>query len=175
VFKHVVKIGIFSFILLFLTSCGYRPSAEFARAALGESVSTSVIISEIDPENTVLIKDALDRAIIETFRTSLVAEQDAKTHLEIKMTNPSYVPIQYNSNGYVIAYRMVLYLHVLQKDKKDPTKQQRYKTRGTYDFTVEPNAVVTDLQRFNAIRESAKKALASFSAQVSARKAREQY
>lgn len=172
--RHFVKTGVFLSLVLFFTACGYRPSAEFSRASLGKSVSTSVVISETDPENTVLIKDALDRAIIETFRTSLASKQNAQTHLDIKMANPSYVPIQYNSNGYVIAYRMGLSLHLVQRDNKDGIKK-RYQARGTYDFTVEPNAVVTDLQRFNAIRESAKKALASFAAQVSAQEARERY
>lgn len=63
-------ISLFLVMLLF-TACGYTPSAKFSRAVVGESISTSVVISAIDPENTVVIKDAVDAAIIEVFHASL--------------------------------------------------------------------------------------------------------
>lgn len=159
-------------LVFLLLGCGYKPSSKFARQSVGESVSTSVVISGIDPENTVIIKDAVDRAVIEVFRSSLTTKENAKTHLVLSMSNPSYVPIQYNANGYVVAYRMSINLHI---EKRSAGVLKKYKARGTYDFSVEPNAVVTDQQRFDAIRLSALKAMNSFVAQVAAEGARGEY
>lgn len=158
--------------LILLTGCGYKPSSKYARQSVGESVSTSVVISAMDPENTVVIKDAVDSAIIEVFRTSLTTQDKSSTHLTLSMSNPSYAPIQYNSNGYVVAYRMTLNLRI---KKTHNAISKDYSARGTYDFSVEPNAVVTDQQRFDAIRLSAIKAIASFVAQIAAEGARSNY
>jgi hypothetical protein len=169
---HLFKAGSFIVLFALLGGCGYKPSSQFSRQSIGQSVSTTVQISAMDPENTVIIKDAVDSAIIEVFRTSLTTKDKSDTHLTLNMSNPSYSPIQYNSNGYVVAYRMTLNLHII---KTHNAVSKSYSARGTYDFTVEPNAVVTDQQRFDAIRLSAIKAIASFVAQIAAEGARSNY
>ena len=72
---HVKKVLLSIFILLIISACGYKPSSKFSRAVLGEKISTSVIISSQDPENTVIIKDAVDSAIIEVFHASLTQKK----------------------------------------------------------------------------------------------------
>jgi len=42
------------------------------------------------------------------------------------------------------------------------------KAKGNYDFAIEPNAVITDQERFDAINFSAQKAINSFIAQIAA-------
>lgn len=148
-----------------LSSCGYKPSSKFSRNVTGEKISTSVSISLVDPENTVLIKDAVDAAIVSIFHASLVERSYSDTHLNISMSAPSYAPIQYNSDGYVIAYRASVTLHI-KRETKNETKN--YSSYGTYDFSVEPNAIITDQERFNAIKSSASKAIVSFIAKISA-------
>ena len=154
-----------SLFLLFFVSCGYKPSSKYARSVVGEKVSTSIIISAQDPENTVVIKDAVDSAIIEIFRASLVPRNYSDSHLEFSISPPTYTPVQYDTNGYIIGYRATIVLSILRSTKE---KQKRYTSSGTYDFTIDANAVVTDQQRFDAIKFSATKAIASFVAQVSA-------
>ena len=165
IYSHFAKVTFLLFILLELTSCGYKPSAKYSREVVGEKISTSVIISAQDPENTVLIKDAVDSAIIEVFHASLVARKYAQTHLNFSITEPSYVPIQYNSDGYVISYRATINLGIIRTTKSTVKK---YRSKGTYDFSVVPNAVLTDKERFDAIKFSSIKAIASFVAQISA-------
>jgi outer membrane lipopolysaccharide assembly protein LptE/RlpB len=152
-------------LVLFLSACGYKPSAKYARNVLGEKVSTSVVISAADPENSVLVKDAVDVAVVDTFHASLVDRAHSQTHLEIRVSNPRYSPIQYDANGFVIAYRMKISLNV--KAYKNG-EEKKYKTSGFYDFAVEPNAIVTDQQRFEAIRYAAQKALSALIAKISA-------
>ncbi len=155
--------------MIFIDGCGYEPSAKFARGVLGEKVSTSVIISAQDPENTVIIKDAIDSAMIEVFQTSLVDRAESTTHLVVSVGSVSYVPIVYDKNGYVIGYRMNLILKI--KSLKNGESKE-YSLRGFYDFTIAQNALITDQERFDAIKFSAQRAIKSFIAKVSADGAR---
>ncbi|MCK9474161.1 LPS assembly lipoprotein LptE [Sulfurimonas sp.] len=156
-------------LIIVLSGCGYKSSAKFSRAVMGERISTNVIISSMDPQNTVIIKDAVDRAIIEVFQASLVSRAESQTHLELKMGDPSYSPVVYDENGYVIAYRMSVSLNIT---KHTNGASKSYNTRGFHDFSVAPNAIVTDQDRFEAIGFAAQRAISSFVAQVSAEGAR---
>ncbi len=164
-----MKAILFILILLGFTSCGYTPSSKFARDVMGEKISTSITISAQDPENTVIIKDAVDRAIIEVFHASLSDKKNSDTHLVLSISTPTYSPIVYDENGFIIGYRMILTLNII---RHHDGVSKKYRTTGTYDFTVAPNAVVTDYERFEAIKFSAQKAIRSFVAQVSAEGAR---
>lgn len=165
-----MKLVYFLLAALLLSGCGYKPSAKFSRAVVGEKISTSVNISLIDPENTVIIKDAVDGAIIEVFHASLVRKENADTHLVLGLSNPSYSPIQYDSDGFIVAYRTTIILNIM---KQAEGKSKNYTARGTYDFSIDQNAIISDKQRFDAIKFSSIKAIRSFVAQVSAQGARD--
>lgn len=163
--KYLLYLSLLSFLVFSLNGCGYKPSSKFSRNITGEKISTSVRISLVDPENTVIIKDAVDAAVVSVFHASLVERNYSDTHLDISMSAPSYTPIQYNSDGYVIAYRASVTLHIARETKGT---RKNYSSYGTYDFSVEPNAIITDQERFNAIKSSAAKAIVSFIAKISA-------
>ena len=169
-FLHMKKIVLLVLVLLLFTSCGYRPSSKFSRLVLGEKISTSVIISKEDPENTVIIKDAVDSAIVETLQASITSRVNSDSHLVFSISTPSYSAVQYDANGYVIAYRMRITLNIVRYHS---SKQKSYTATGTHDFTITPNAVVTDQERFDAIKFSAAKAIEAFIAQISSEGARE--
>jgi hypothetical protein len=152
-------------MLIGVTSCGYKPSSKYVREILGNKISTSIVISQINPENSVIVKDAVDRAIIEVFHASLVKKRYSTTHLVINMSAPSYAPLQYDNNGFIISYRAKITLKI-SRESKDLKKN--YTSRGTYDFSVLPNSVLTDQERFDAIKFSSFKAISAFVAQVSA-------
>ena len=164
VLKLFLLLGVLSFV-----SCGYKPTSKFSREVTGEKISTSVSISAQDPENTVIIKDAVDAAIIQIFHAGLTSRSKADTHLNLSISAPTYAPIQYDLNGYVIAYRATIVLGILRETHGE---RKSYSAKGTYDFSIDPNAVVTDQQRFDAIKFSATKAISSFIAQVAAEGAR---
>ena len=154
-----------SIIITLLSACGYKPSSKYAREVLGKRISTDVVISAQDPENTVVIKDAVDTALVEVFHTSLTTYDFADTHLVITLNPPTYTPIQYNADGFVIAYRATITLGITRESKNI---KKHYSAQGTYDFAVSPNAVLTDQERFDAIKFGSAKAISSFIAQVSA-------
>ena len=165
-YLHVVVLTLF---IIGFASCGYTPSAKFSRIALGDKISTSVHISAQDPENTVIIKDAVDVAIITVFQASLVTQSRSDTHLVLNMGNPTYHAIVFDQNGFVTAYRMIVSLRIKSIHNG---KFKNYSVRGTYDFNIQPNAIVTDQQRFEAINFSTQKAIKAFVSQVSADGAR---
>jgi len=164
-YSQLLKLLLVITLLTLFSGCGYKPSAKYAREILGKRISTTVIISAEDPENSVVVKDAVDGAIVEIFHAALVNRRISDTHLDLKLSEPIYTPVQYNNNGFVIAYRATITLAIL-RESKDIKKN--YKATGTYDFSVVPNAVLTDQERFDAIKYSSIKAIASFVAQVSA-------
>ena len=164
-FLHVTKIAILFFVTFTLVACGYKPSAKFSREVVGDRVSTNVVISAHDPANTVIIKDAVDAAIIKVFHASLTSRSSSQTHLQISISNPSYTPVQYDTNGYVVAYRTTITLTIT---KYHDGQSKTYTAKGTYDFSIQPNAIISDQERFEAIKFSSEKAIRSFLAQVSA-------
>lgn len=163
--SHVVTFAILLTAALVFVACGYKPSSHYARKVVGEKISTSVIVSAQDPENTVIIKDALDSAIIEVFHASLTSKENSNTHLVISLNEPSYSAIQYDANGYIIAYRASITLNII---RQTANKSKAYSVRGTYDFSITANAVITDQERFDAIKYSSAKAIKSFLAQIAA-------
>ncbi len=148
-----------------LAGCGYQPSSHLAKNVVGDSVSTEVIVRMEDPQNTVIIKDAVDSAVITKFRTGLASKSEAVTHLKIAINSVTFSPLRYDTNGYVITYRARVMLSI---NRTRDNKSMNYRTKGTYDFDIEPNAIISDQVRFEAIRQGAQKALDAFVAQVAA-------
>jgi len=157
---------LFSFAILFMVAgCGYAPASHYAKNVVGESVSTEVVISMEDPKNTVIIKDAVDTAIITKFRTSLVSKNSSKTHLKFVLSSVTFTPLQYDINGYVITYRTTVSMAI---ERISESSSGNYAVSGVYDFNIEPQAIISDQARFEAIRLSSQKAIDVFVAQVSA-------
>lgn len=154
-----------------LSGCGYLPSSKFARSVIGDKVSTQVIISAIDPQNSVLIKDAVDVAVIKSFQASLSDRAHATTHLIITLKSVSYRPVQYDVNGYVTGYKTVIRLHISSEHEGIV---KAYDVEGNYDFSIEANAIISDQIRFEAIKNGATKAISSFVSKLSAQGARTQ-
>lgn len=148
---------------LVVGGCGYAPASHYARNVVGDSVSTEVVVSMEDPQNTVIIKDAVDTAVITKFRTSLKPKNSAKTHLTIAIGGASFSPLQYDTNGYVITYRTTVIMSIVRMTGKESAS---YATKGYYDFAIEPNAIITDQARFEAISQGAQKAIDAFIAQL---------
>lgn len=163
--SQLVKLLLIFTIFVGFSACGYKPSVKYARSVVGDKISTSIYISQEDPENSVLVKDSVDKAIIQIFHSSLVDKRYADTHLSFRITNPTYSPVEYDANGFIISYRATINLLIVRETDDE---KKNYSTSGTYDFSVVPNSVLSDQERFNAIKFSAIKAISAFVAKVSA-------
>lgn len=158
-----MRLGIWILIVMLITGCGYRPSSQYAKNVVLDSVSTEVRVSLRDPENSVLIKDAVNRAVLERFRASLTEKGSAKTHLLLQVDAINFIPLQYNEQGYIITYRTTLSMKILRMTAE---RNKAYRSHGLYDFAIEPNSIISDQARFEAIEKCAQKAIDSFVAQV---------
>lgn len=151
-------------IAVFISGCGYKPSSYYAKQALGDNLYAEVTISRQDPRNSVLIKDAVNEAIVGRFGGKLVAKEQADSVLHVKIQSLSFSPTVYDTYGYVIAYKATV---VLAMQYENATKKvEKLTATGEYDFSIEANSVISDTNRFEAIRYASSDALDEFVSKI---------
>ncbi|MEA2111385.1 MAG: LPS assembly lipoprotein LptE [Campylobacterota bacterium] len=151
-------------LVVIFTGCGYKMASHYAQSVIGNKVSTQVYVSLHDPENAVIIKDAVDTAVITRFKSQLCDKSESVTHLAITISDITFKPLKYDTNGYVTAYQTDIFMQIL-RTTGDISKT--YLSRGSYDFSLRANAIISEQARFEAIRNGAQKAIDGFLAQVS--------
>ncbi|WP_456450609.1 LPS assembly lipoprotein LptE [Hydrogenimonas sp.] len=152
--------------LFIFTGCGYKPATTYTKKVLSDKIYTEVEIYLRDPENAVLVKDALNEAIVSRFGAQVADKKKATTILHVKFNNVSFRPIQYDINGYAIYYRANV---TLQISYRSPTGKGTETVSGFYDFPIEPRAIISDALRFQAIKEGSGKALDAFVSRIAQR------
>lgn len=151
-------------LAIVLSGCGYKPSSYYARQALGDKLYAEVSISRQDPRNSVLIKDAVNEAIVSRFGGKLVTKQQADSVLYVRIQTLSFTPTVYDTYGYVIAYKTTV---VLAMEYEDANKKiEKLTATGEYDFSIEANSVISDTNRFEAIRYASSDALDEFVSKI---------
>jgi len=153
-------------MILLLTACGYRPSAQYAQKVIGERVYTNVDVSLSDPENAVLTKDALNRALQTRLKTIVTRKENAEAMIAVVYENISFIPLQYDRNGYVVFYQVNMTLRfTFEKDKHRESRR----IIGRYEFPISPTAIIANDLRIKAIEKSSSKALDQFIAYIAAK------
>jgi len=152
-------------LLVLLTACGYKPTSLYTKKVLGEDIYVKVETSLEDPENSVLIRDAINEAVLYKFNARIAKEARASAKLLIKLAHVDFQPIEYDTNGYVIGYKTNVTLLTTYHDKDK--RQKSFKTYGDFDFNIASNAVISDNKRFNAIKEASQKAIDAFISRLS--------
>jgi len=153
-------------ILLIFGGCGYKPTYIYTKKVLGDDIYVDVDISLQDPQNSVLITDAVNEAVISKFRSNLVRDKNrASAKLFISLKSVKFRPIQYDKNGYVVAYKTYVSLKTRYIDRKNKTRM--IKTSGNYDFSIEANSIISDNKRFEAIKFAALKAIDELISKIS--------
>ncbi|AHJ13509.1 LPS assembly lipoprotein LptE [Sulfurospirillum multivorans] len=151
-------------IIAFISGCGYKPSSYYAKSALGDKIYAEVTISRQDPRNSVLIKDAVNEAIVSRFSGKLVSKEQADSVLHVRIQSISFSPTVYDTYGYVIAYKTTV---VLAMNYENAAKKvEKLTATGEYDFSIEANSVISDTNRFEAIRYAASDALDEFVSKI---------
>ena len=165
---NVIKVGkILTVLILFIffVGCGYRPSSQYSKRILGNKIYAEVFIDVHNPENSVLIKDAVNEAIVAEFKSKIVDKKDeANSEFFVKFNSISFTPTAYDPNGYVVAYRATVSLNIIYIDKFG--KKGTFNVSGIYDFSIEANSVISDTKRFDAIKFASYKAIGEFVSKV---------
>ncbi len=138
----------------------------YTKNVFTDKIYTEVDVYLRDPENAVLVKDAMNEAIVSRFGAKIAKKEDATTHLWIRFKRVTFSPIQYDANGYAVYYRANVTLNIRYAS---PKKRGSESVSGFYDFPIEPNAVISDAKRFEAIRFGAQKALDAFMSRMAVR------
>ncbi len=157
---------VWGFVLLLLVGgCGYKPTALYTKKSLGEHIYAKVETSLEDPQNSLLIQDAVNEAVINKFHSKLVSKSNADTIIHLKLRSVLFRPIAFDQNGYVTAYKTIV---KLQSDIKTKGKKVNVViTEGDYDFNIQTLSVISDTKRFNAIKEASQKAIDALISKVS--------
>ena len=149
-----------------LTACGYKPSSHYTKNIVGEKVYTEVEVSLSDPENAVLVKDALNRALYTRLKSKATRKRDADSSIYVAYDNIRFVPLQYNKNGFVVYYQAYITLgFTFVKGEKKEKRQ----IVGRFEFPIRPSAIISNDLRLKAIEQGSIKALDQFIAYLSAK------
>ncbi len=154
------------FTLFLLTACGYKPSSLYSKKIISQKVYTEVEVSLSDPENAVLVKDALNRALYTRLKSQATKKEDAGSSIKVSYKSIRFVPLQYNRNGYVVYYQANITLKFIFE--KGEEREER-SIVGRYEFPIRPSAIISNDLRFQAIEKGSVKALDEFISYISAK------
>ena len=155
----------FLLTLFFFVGCGYKPSSFYTKRVLGENIHVDTKISRQDPKNSVVVKDAVNEAVVGRFGDKLSDKKSADTNLVVSIGSVSFTPTVYDKDGYVIAYKTRVTLNASFKTQDNVTK--RFSTVGEYDFPIEANSVISDTKRFEAIKSASADAINEIISKIS--------
>ncbi len=161
--KKIVSI---IFIISLFSSCGYRPSSHYSKKIVTQKVYTEVDISLSDPENAVLVKDALNRALYTRIKSRASKREDTNSSIKVSYNSIHFIPLQYNKRGYVVYYQANISLKFLFEKGKEREERSLV---GRYEFPIRPSAIISNDLRFRAIQKGSEKALDEFISYLSAK------
>jgi len=149
----------YSLLIILLLGCGYKPSSHFAPKTIGEKVYAEVDISLSDPQNAVLVKDALYQALYSRLKSRVTTKNQANSKIKVTYQSIRFIPLQYDKNGYAVYYQahVSLKFQFLKGDKKEERV-----IIGRYEFPIRPSAIISTSLRFEAIEKGSQRALDEF-------------
>lgn len=156
------------FILFFVLGCEYRPISKITHNVLPQNIYVDVLMSKTDPQNTVAIKDAVKKGIVERLGREFSDKKAADSYIIVNIKSLRFTELTYDQFGYVTSYRANLRLNF--KTKLSDGEIFSTDTVGDYDFRVsklvknvrDANSVISDKDRYNAIENASKQAFDEF-------------
>lgn len=162
----IKKYALILLTFVLLAGCGYRPSSEYTKKVLNDSVYVAVKVNAKEPVNIPFIKDVMVESVVKRFHARVFAKKEADTIITMDLKEVDLTPLTYDSNGFVTAYRTVVKI-VIQYDGKEGRGD--YFAVGEHDFAIKPNSVVSDTNKQNSIKYASESAIDSFVSYLSAK------
>ncbi len=155
-----VLLVLFTFIVSFsFFGCSYKPSTHYAKEEITGNVFVKVIIDLEDPQNSVLIKDSINKLLIQKLDAELVNKESlADTVMNIGVNTVKIQTLQYDKAGYNKLYKAVVRIDI-SYFKKSENKRKSFTVDGEYDFSIDKATSINDTQRYNAIQQASEKAI----------------
>ena len=152
-------------VLLLLLGCGYQPLARYSEQQFGERIYVDVSINYRDPENSVLIKDALLESIVQRLGAKVATSaQDADSQIHVSLYNVRFASLAEDIQGFTSFYRTFVTLRFRYYDKTG--KMTQMDTIGRHTFSIYTQSILTDTRRLEAIAEASIQALDAFFAKI---------
>ncbi|RZV15968.1 hypothetical protein D3M61_01380 [Aliarcobacter butzleri] len=155
-----VLLTIFSVSLAFLfVACGYKPSTYYAKKEMEGNVYVKLDVSLVDPRNSVLVKDAVTKILIQKLDSNLVdKEKDADIVMNLGISSVNLSALQYDAKGYNKLYKAQVFIRVDYYRKENGIKKS-FTVDGEYDFAVDIGGTITDANRYDAITKASDQAV----------------
>ncbi|MCT7609453.1 LPS assembly lipoprotein LptE [Aliarcobacter butzleri] len=155
-----VLLTIFSVSLAFLfVACGYKPSTYYAKKEMEGNVYVKLDVSLVDPRNSVLVKDAVTKILIQKLDSNLVdKEKDADVVMNLGISSVNLSALQYDARGYNKLYKAEVFIKVDYYRKENGIKKS-FTVDGEYDFAVDIGGTITDANRYDAITKASDQAV----------------
>ena len=158
---------LFTFVISFsFFGCGYKPSTQYAKEEIKGKVFVKVSMNLEDPKNSVLVKDAVTKILIQRVGSNMVnSESQADIIMDLKIASVSFSTLQYDKDGYNKLYKANVVIAVKYFDKST-SKTKSFTVDGEYDFAVDIGSSINDTQRFEAISKASDMAVTDILSRV---------
>lgn len=162
-----VLLTIFSVSLAFLfVACGYKPSTYYAKKEMEGNVYVKLDVSLVDPRNSVLVKDAVTKILIQKLDSNLVdKEKDADVVMNLGISSVDLSALQYDARGYNKLYKAQVFIRVDYYRKENGIKKS-FTVDGEYDFAVDIGGTITDANRYDAITKASDQAVSEIVSRI---------
>jgi hypothetical protein len=161
----MIKYLIVFLFIIFIGGCSYSPVTKYSDGIINKRVFVVSDISAMDPENSVIVKDAIYNTLSVKFNSKIVPSKDSQIDFKLKFSSILFSNIQYDSLGFISVKRAKVVLDTTIF-MKEINKTINFKTDGIYDFSVADD-ILTDSDRFIAIKNASAKAIDSMIAKLS--------
>lgn len=156
--SFLVVIGLF-------IGCGYKPASYYARDAITGNVYVKLNVDIENSENSIYVKDAVNEMIINQFKTFLTDDKEkAQTFVTVGLSSVSHAVMSTDDDGYAQSYRTTVKI-IFTYSKKDE-EMKTITVSNYYDYSVDPDSVISDQKKNIAVKIASTKALSDIFSKI---------
>jgi hypothetical protein len=158
----------FNFASLFFSGCGYKPTSHYAKHEIKGNVFVRLKVDINNATNSVIVKDAVNEMVVNQFGAILTNNKNiANTIIDVTLDSVSFKTLQDDNQGYAKLYRTTvgITLKYLYKGKSENISKS-INVSGSYDYSVDPNSLITDSKKQEAVKIAAQKALSEIFSKI---------
>lgn len=163
-----MKKNIFTlFLTLFFIGCGYKPTIDYAKPTIKGSVYTILHVDINNGENSVYLKDYINRLLLTQFNAKLAQnKQTADMIIDLTFNSLSQRALQTDDKGYVRIYRITVDVKIIYWNNVKNVNKKVMKLSNYEDYIVDDDSTITAVNKDIAIRNSIQKILDSFTSTI---------
>ena len=156
----ILKKSLFLFLIsAILTACGYRPSVYYAKKEMDGNVFVKLNVRLEDPKNSVLVKDAMNKILIQRLDSRMVSDEKlADVKMDLSISGVGFTVLQYDNAGYNKLYKAVVNIKV-DYTRIDNNVRKTFVVEGEHDFSIDDSTTITESKRYDAIVNASNKAV----------------